>query len=57
LHDLELRYALLDATTILGFSLGFIDSSVVNVALPKAQAEMGVGLEASQWVARPRNLA
>jgi hypothetical protein len=44
-------------TSILGFSLGFIDSSVVNVALPKVQAEMGVGLEASQWVARPGNLA
>jgi hypothetical protein len=44
-------------TSILGFSLGFIDSSVVNVALPKVQAEMGVGLEASQWDARPRNLA
>jgi MFS family permease len=38
-------------TSILGSSLGFIDSSVVNVALPKVQAELGVGFEASQWVA------
>jgi len=38
-------------TSILGSSLGFIDSSVVNVALPKVQSELGVGFEASQWVA------
>lgn len=31
--------------------LGFIDSSVVNVALPKVKSELGVGFEASQWVA------
>lgn len=38
-------------TSVLGSSLGFIDSSVVNVALPKVQSELGVGFEASQWVA------
>ena len=31
--------------------LGLIDSSVVNVALPKVKSELGVGFEASQWVA------
>ncbi|HEY4209843.1 MAG TPA: MFS transporter, partial [Steroidobacteraceae bacterium] len=38
-------------TSILGSSLGFIDSSVVNVALPRLQLDLGVGFEASQWVA------
>jgi MFS family permease len=38
-------------TSILGSSLGIIDSSVVNVALPKMKSELGVGFEASQWVA------
>ncbi|WP_456636176.1 MFS transporter [Bradyrhizobium sp. USDA 10063] len=32
-------------------SLAFIDSSVVNVALLKVPAALGVGFEASQWVA------
>jgi MFS family permease len=31
--------------------LGSIDSSVVNVALPKVQSELGVEFEAAQWVA------
>lgn len=37
--------------SILGSSLGIIDSSVVKVALPKMESELGVGFEASQWVA------
>jgi MFS family permease len=35
----------------LASSLGFIDSSVVNVTLAKLQSELGIGFEATQWVA------
>ena len=37
-------------TSILGSSLGLIDSSVVNVALPRMQAELGTGFVTSQWI-------
>ncbi len=36
--------------TILGSSLSFIDSSVVNVALPSIQRSLGAGLGTMQWV-------
>jgi MFS family permease len=36
--------------TILGSSLSFIDSSVVNVALPAIQRGLGAELSAMQWV-------
>ena len=36
--------------TILGTSIVFIDSTVVNVALPSIQADLGGGLAAQQWV-------
>lgn len=36
--------------TILGSSLGFIDSSLVNVALPAIQNGLGAELAAKQWV-------
>jgi EmrB/QacA subfamily drug resistance transporter len=36
--------------TILGSSLSFIDSSVVNVALPAIQSGLGAELAAMQWV-------
>lgn len=36
--------------TILGSSLGFIDSSVVNVALPAIKDDLGVGLASVQWI-------
>ena len=36
--------------TILGSSLGFIDGSVVNVALPAIQEDLGAGLATTQWV-------
>lgn len=36
--------------TILGSSLGFIDGSVVNVALPAIQEDLGAGLVTTQWV-------
>ena len=37
-------------TSILGSSLGFIDSSVVNVALPRMQSELATGFVTSQWI-------
>src|SRR5207253_2180529 len=36
--------------TILGSSIAFIDGSVVNVALPAIQNDLGGGLAAQQWV-------
>lgn len=39
------------AATVLGSSLAFIDGSVVNVALPAIQADLGAPLAAAQWVA------
>jgi EmrB/QacA subfamily drug resistance transporter len=38
------------AATILGSAMAFIDGSVVTIALPVLQRELGVGLEALQWV-------
>jgi EmrB/QacA subfamily drug resistance transporter len=36
--------------TILGSSLVFVDGSVVNVALPAIQADLGMAVEGAQWV-------
>ena len=38
------------AATVLGSSLAFIDGSVVNVALPAIQRDLGAGAAATQWV-------
>jgi MFS family permease len=38
------------ATTILGSSLAFIDGTVVNLALPALQRELGATLAEIQWV-------
>src|SRR5688572_21868103 len=38
------------AATILGSSLAFIDGTVVNVALPALQADLGATAAAVQWV-------
>jgi len=38
------------AATILGSSMAFIDGSVVNVALPSIQSELGASVVAMQWV-------
>ncbi|MEM5370467.1 MFS transporter [Paraburkholderia azotifigens] len=38
------------AATILGSSMAFIDGSVVNVALPSIQTELGASVAAMQWV-------
>src|SRR5512141_3389735 len=42
------RFALL--ATILGTSIAFIDTTVVNVALPAIQNDLGGGLAAQQWI-------
>ena len=42
------RYALI--ATILGSSIVFIDGTVVNVALPAIQDDLGGGLAAQQWI-------
>ena len=36
--------------TILGSSIVFIDGTVVNVALPPIQHDLGGGLAAQQWI-------
>ena len=36
--------------TILGTSIVFVDSTVVNVALPSIQEDLGGGLAAQQWI-------
>ncbi|MCC8402864.1 MFS transporter [Paraburkholderia sp. MMS20-SJTN17] len=38
------------AATISGSSMAFIDGSVVNVALPSIQSELGASVAAMQWV-------
>jgi len=38
------------SATILGSSMAFIDGSVVNVALPSIQSELGASIAAMQWV-------
>ena len=35
---------------ILGSTVAFLDSSVINVALPAIQADLGGGLSGQQWV-------
>ena len=42
------RYALI--ATILGSSIVFIDGTVVNVALPAIQEDLGGGLATQQWI-------
>jgi EmrB/QacA subfamily drug resistance transporter len=42
------RWALI--ATILGSSIAFIDGTVVNVALPMIQRDLGGGLAAQQWI-------
>jgi len=38
------------AATILGSSMAFIDGSVVNVALPTIQSELGASINDMQWI-------
>jgi EmrB/QacA subfamily drug resistance transporter len=46
--SLHLRWVL--AATILASSMGFIDGTVVNIALPALQAQMGATITDVQWV-------
>jgi EmrB/QacA subfamily drug resistance transporter len=48
--DLEARRKLTLAATILGSSLAFIDATVVFVALPTIERELGLGLSGQQWI-------
>lgn len=38
------------ATSIIGSSMAFIDGSVVNVALPVLQSELGASMSSVQWI-------
>jgi MFS family permease len=44
------------AATILGSSITFIDSTVVNVALPVLQGELGTDIVGAQWVVEAYSL-
>jgi EmrB/QacA subfamily drug resistance transporter len=44
------RKRLVLAATVLGSSLAFIDSTVVNIALPAIQADLGVSTAQMQWI-------
>jgi EmrB/QacA subfamily drug resistance transporter len=46
-----LRKRMTLVTTILGSSMAFIDASVVNVALPTIQRDLGADAAATQWFA------
>jgi EmrB/QacA subfamily drug resistance transporter len=48
LDSARLRWTLV--ASILGSSMAFIDGSVVNVALPSIQSDLGGGLATQQWV-------
>ena len=47
---LEARKRLTLAATVLGSSLAFIDATVVIVALPTIEEDLGLGLTGQQWV-------
>ena len=36
--------------TILGSAMAFIDTTVINVALPVMQTELGAGVDDAQWI-------
>src|SRR5215208_5903815 len=44
------------AATILGSSMTFIDGTVVNVALPVLQRELGTDIVGAQWVVESYSL-
>jgi EmrB/QacA subfamily drug resistance transporter len=51
------RQTLTLLATILGSTIVFLDATVVNVALPSIQADLGTGLAAQQWVVEAYLLA
>jgi EmrB/QacA subfamily drug resistance transporter len=54
---LEQRRRLTLAATIIGSSLAFIDATVVIVALPTIEQDLGLGLSGQQWVFLSYSLA
>lgn len=54
---LEARRRLTLAATILGSSLAFIDATVVIVALPTIEEDLGLGLTGQQWIFLSYSLA
>lgn len=54
---LESRKRLTLAATILGSSLAFIDATVVIVALPTMEEDLGLGLTGQQWIFLSYSLA
>jgi len=48
--DVERSTRFVLPATILGSSMGFIDASVVNVALPAMERSLGASLGTLQWV-------
>jgi EmrB/QacA subfamily drug resistance transporter len=55
--SLESRKRLTLAATIVGSSLAFIDATVVIVALPTIERDLGLGLTGQQWVFLSYSLA
>src|SRR5688500_8959525 len=55
--SLERRQTLTLAATILGSSLAFIDATVVIVALPTIESDLGLGLAGQGWVFLSYSLA
>ena len=55
--SLETRRRLTLAATILGSSLAFVDATVVIVALPTIEEDLGLGLTGQQWVFLSYSLA
>jgi EmrB/QacA subfamily drug resistance transporter len=55
--DLDTRRRLTLVATILGSSLAFIDATVVVVALPTMERDLGLGLSGEQWIFLSYSLA
>jgi EmrB/QacA subfamily drug resistance transporter len=55
--ELDQRRRLTLAATIIGSSLAFIDATVVIVALPTIEEDLGLGLSGQQWVFLSYSLA
>ncbi|MGH3013894.1 MAG: MFS transporter, partial [Gaiellaceae bacterium] len=55
--SLDVRRRLTLAATILGSSLAFVDATVVIVALPTIEEDLGLGLTGQQWIFLSYSLA
>ena len=55
--SLETRKKLTLAATVLGSSLAFLDATVVIVALPTIEGDLGLGLSGQQWIFLSYSLA